>query len=72
MHAGTDDAARPIPQSLVPAVNAAFGMRMPDRMATDTTVFRCADQHVMVCTVGASLPCGKANTSRVPSAGMVQ
>jgi hypothetical protein len=69
---GTDDTTRPIPTDLVPAVNAAFGTRMPERMAVDTTVFRCAQGRVMVCTVGANLPCGKANTSRVPDPGMVQ
>jgi hypothetical protein len=63
---------RPNPQNLVPAVNAAFAMRMPERMATDTTVFRCAVQRVMVCTAGANLPRGKANTSRASSAGIVQ
>jgi hypothetical protein len=68
---GTDDTTRPIPEALVPAVNAAFGMRMPARVAVDTTVFRCAGG-VMVCTVGANLPCGKANTSRDPSAGVIQ
>jgi hypothetical protein len=26
----------------------------------------------MVCAVGANLPCGKANTNRTPSAGVVQ
>jgi hypothetical protein len=70
--AGTDDAARPIPQSLVPAVNAAFGTHLPDRVVIDTTVLRCVDQHVMVCTVGANLPCGKANASRTPGAGIVR
>jgi hypothetical protein len=69
---GTDDTTRPIPEALVPAVNAAFGMRMPARVAVDTTVFRCAGGHVMVCTVGANRPCGKANTNRDPSAGVVQ
>ncbi len=69
---GTDDVQRPIPESLVPAVNAAFGMQLPTRVAVDTTVFRCAERHVMACTTGANLPCGKANTSRTPSAGMVQ
>jgi len=64
---GTDDTTRPIPEALVPAVNAAFGMRMPARVAVDTTVFRCAGGQVMVCTVGANLPCGKANTNRAPS-----
>jgi hypothetical protein len=68
---GTDDALRPIPESLVPAVNATFGTVMPTRVAVDTTMFRCADGHVLVCTVGANLPCGRANTSRTPGPGMV-
>jgi hypothetical protein len=45
---------------------------MPARTAVDTTVFRCTQGHVMVCTIGANLPCGKANTSREPNPGMVQ
>ncbi len=69
---GTDDVARPITEALVPAVNAAFGMRMPTRAAVDTTSFRCAGGHVMVCTVGANLPCGKANTNRAPGGGVMQ
>jgi hypothetical protein len=69
---GTDDRARPIPETLVPAVNAAFGTRMPTRVATDTTVFRCAGGNVLVCTVGANLPCGKANISREPGEGAVR
>jgi hypothetical protein len=70
--AGTDDTMRPIPETLAPAVNAAFGTRMPARVAMDTTVFRCADHRVMVCTVGANLPCGKADTSRAPNPGAIQ
>jgi hypothetical protein len=66
-HVGTDDTARPIPQDLVPAMNAAFAMRMPDREVMNTSVFRCAEGHVLVCTVGANLPCGKADTSRAPN-----
>jgi hypothetical protein len=68
---GTDDTLRPIPESLVPAVNAALGTAMPARVAIDTTVFRCADGHVLVCTAGANLPCGRANTDRTPGSGMV-
>jgi hypothetical protein len=68
----TDDTLRPVPESLVPAVNTVFGTRMPARMATDTTVFRCASGHVLVCTTGASLPCGPANANRTPDAGMQQ
>ena len=69
---GTDDTTQPIPEVLVPTVNATFGMKMPARVAVDTTVFRCDHGHVMVCTVGANLPCGKANTSREPGEGAVQ
>jgi hypothetical protein len=69
---GTDDTLRPIPESLVPAVNSVFGTDMPARAAMDTTVFRCVNGQVMVCTVGANLPCGPANASRTPSAAMLQ
>lgn len=68
---GTDDATRPIPESLVAAVNSAFGTRLPQRMAMDTTVFRCDGGHLMACAVGANLPCGKANASRAPGEGIV-
>jgi hypothetical protein len=69
---GTADQARPIPEDLVPAVNAAFATQMPVREAMDTTVFRCAQGHVMVCTVGANLPCGKANSSHAPNPGIIR
>ena len=68
---GTDDTLRPIPEGLVPAVNQAFGTTMPTRVAIDTTVFRCSGGRVLVCTTGANLPCGKANTSRTPGPGAV-
>jgi hypothetical protein len=68
---GDDDTARPIPASLVPAVNALFGTRMSSGQAVATTVFRCAQGRVLVCTTGANLACGKANTSRVPGPGAV-
>ena len=56
----------------MPAVNAAFGTRLPASLAMESTVFRCAGGHVLVCTVGANLPCGKANTSRAPNTGELQ
>jgi hypothetical protein len=63
----TDDALRPIPQSLVPAAKQLFGLsRMPDKQVQRSTVFRCADRRVMLCTYGADLPCGKADTNRHP------
>ncbi|HUB15231.1 MAG TPA: hypothetical protein VMB34_24995 [Acetobacteraceae bacterium] len=68
---GTDDTLRPIPESLVPSVNRAFGTALPPRVAIDTTVFRCSGGHVLVCTTGANLPCGPANTSRTPGRGEV-
>ena len=68
---GTDDAPRPIPGALVPAVNAAFATSMPAQVAVATTVFRCAGGHVLVCTAGANLPCGKANSGRTPGPGAI-
>ncbi|MEJ0018512.1 MAG: hypothetical protein WDN25_18530 [Acetobacteraceae bacterium] len=69
---GTSDTLRPITEAMVPAVNALFGTALPPRMAIDTTVFRCADRQVLVCTTGANLPCGKANASRTAGPGTVQ
>ena len=66
-----DDALRPIPQSLVKAANAALGVTMPPDMAMKATVFRCGNGHVLVCTVGANLVCGRANTSRTPGPGQI-
>jgi hypothetical protein len=67
---GAEETPRPIPASLVPAVNAVFGTSMPLPVAIATTVFRCAEGHVLVCTIGANLPCGSANTSRAPEYGV--
>ena len=67
--AGTDDTLRPIPTALVPAVNAVFRTSMPPDVAVRLTVFRCAAGHVLVCGVGANLPCGKADTSRTSKGG---
>jgi hypothetical protein len=66
---GTDDTLRPIPATLVPAVNQAFHTAMPADVATRMTVFRCADGRVLACGVGANLPCEKADTSRVSVGG---
>jgi hypothetical protein len=66
---GTDDTLRPIPAALVPAVNAAFHTATPVDVATRMTLFRCAHRRVLVCGVGANLPCDKADTSRVSAGG---
>jgi hypothetical protein len=66
-----DDTALPIPAFLVPAVNALFGTRMSMSQAVDATVFRCANGRVLVCASEANLPCGPANSSRVPGSGTV-
>jgi hypothetical protein len=58
---GTDDTLRAIPPSLVPQVGKVFDLPAE---AAGQSYFRCAGGNVMVCTVGANLPCGKANTSR--------
>ena len=68
---GNDDALRPIPESLVAAAGTALGTTMPAGLAMKATVFRCANGHVLVCTVGANLVCGRANTSRTPGRGQI-
>jgi hypothetical protein len=62
--AGTDDTLRPVPLSLAPLVTQVFGLTMPAEVIARTSYFRCLDGQVLACTVGANLPCGKANTSR--------
>src|SRR5215472_19085800 len=62
---GTDDTTRPIPADLVSAANSAFKTALPPQVAMDSTVFRCAEGHVLACTAGANLPCGKANTPQI-------
>jgi hypothetical protein len=66
-----DDALRPIPEALVAAAGIALGATMPPAVAIKTTVFRCANGHVLVCTVGANLVCGRANSSRAPARGQL-
>jgi hypothetical protein len=66
---GTNDTLRNVPASLGAAVNALFGTRMPPAEAARMTSYRCFRGRVLVCTVGANLPCGKANVSRtIPGA----
>jgi hypothetical protein len=62
---GTDDALRAVPPSLIPAVVQLFQLTaMPAADVSRSTYFRCADHHVLVCTVGANLVCGKADARR--------
>ncbi len=63
---GTDDALRAVPASLVPVVVRLFQLdAMPAAQVRRSTYFRCANRHVLVCNVGANLPCGKADTQRI-------
>ncbi len=68
---GTDNTLLPVPESLASRVNAVFGTSMPDDVVAATTMYRCAAGQVMVCTAGANLPCGLADTSRVPGTGEI-
>jgi hypothetical protein len=61
---GTDDALRPLPPSLVRAARQAFGYTgMTAAEVEHMTVFRCMDEAVLLCSWGANLACGKAETS---------
>ena len=62
---GTDNRLRPLPRSLTGKASELFGLSaMPPDQVRRTTVYRCMAGHVMLCTVGANLPCGKANTGQ--------
>jgi hypothetical protein len=58
---GNDDTLRPAPPALAGAIRRLF--RIGGKYALETTQYRCADGKVLLCTTGANLPCGRANTS---------
>ena len=61
----TDDMPREIPESLVPEAVRLFGLEaMPAEQVRRSTLYRCAEGRVLICNLGANLPCGKANTNR--------
>ncbi|MBV9552421.1 MAG: hypothetical protein JO032_06465 [Alphaproteobacteria bacterium] len=60
----TDDIVRPIPPMLVLSAKQVFSLRMPDQQVQRSTVFRCVSGRVVMCSLGANLPCGKANFAR--------
>lgn len=62
----TDDRLMPLPAELVVRARQLFGLHMPDEMIRKATVYRCLDGRTLLCTTGANLACGKANTSRDP------
>lgn len=59
---GNTSEESPIPQALAPDVAKAFGIDLA--MARASSFYRCVEGRLLVCTVGANLPCGKANSSR--------
>ncbi len=61
---GTDDALRPLAPALVGPAIQAFGYTgMTAAEVEHMTVFRCMDGAVLMCSWGANLACGKAETS---------
>jgi hypothetical protein len=57
-----DDELRGAPHALAPAIKQLF--HVTGAYAAQTTRYRCAGGKVMLCNVGANLPCGKANIRR--------
>jgi hypothetical protein len=63
---GTIDQTKSIPRSLVEAAGRLFGETDPAFVKT-STVYRCMNDEVWLCTYGANLVCDKADTSRANS-----
>ncbi len=59
---GNDDALRTPPSSFAPVLHRLFGI--DGKYALATSYYRCAGGDLLVCTVGANLPCGKADTNK--------
>jgi hypothetical protein len=59
---GDDDEPRSSPPSLASAIKRLFNLK-GNNLPT-AGYYRCAEGHVLVCWVGANIPCGKANTAR--------
>ena len=61
----TEDTPRPIPESLVPAAVRLFQLAaMPPDQVERSTLYRCVEGQILLCNLGANLPCDKADTSR--------
>lgn len=60
---GNDDELLRPPRSLARDIRRLFDISASYALAS--AYYRCADGEVRLCTVGANLPCGKANTSAV-------
>jgi hypothetical protein len=58
---GNDDELRKPPASLAGALHSLFNVSGPE--ALQTSYYRCMGGAVMLCNIGANIPCGKANTS---------
>jgi hypothetical protein len=66
---GDDDTLRPPPAGLLPELKRAFahllgGSPQDDAYIRANAQTRCMDGKLLVCFVGANLPCGKINTAR--------
>lgn len=57
---GNDDTVRRSPESLAGPIHELFGIS--GKYALETTYYRCAGGHLLLCFVGANLSCSKADT----------
>lgn len=59
---GNDDEPRSTPPSLTSAIKRLFNLE--GHNLPTAAYYRCAESRVLVCWVGANIPCGKANTAK--------
>ncbi len=62
-----DDRLKLIPASLVVEARRLFELSQdePATLVSKSTLYRCMDGKVWLCSFGANLVCGKANTGRI-------
>jgi hypothetical protein len=59
-----DDETRPPPATLVFKAARALGMSKPDDTFQRITVWRCMNSRVLVCYIGANIPCYKPDEAQ--------
>lgn len=62
----------PVPDSIAVRLSRLIELPGGGRLPDEFIRWRCMERKVYACNLGNNLPCGKANTSRAPTAAMAE